>query len=169
MNLHIPKDILLKSMRVHDGFIVALSVPTELANKLALVGDIPAEELHITVAYIENMSQIPLVTTLVSSLASEFDEFKVTTVDVGEFPDVVYLGVESYELYKFRTELLSKFDEHKVQYSRKFGWQPHITLSYENINPLPVELKGVSWVAEFIEIWNNGIRFRYPLANHQIK
>lgn len=176
MTLNIPHNLLMKSMGLPNSCIVTVSIPENIAKSLYLDGGLSTDEFHITLAYITDIEDLTSVSTVVSNVCTTVSPISIDVGNYvgrfsGEDADVLYAPVFSEDLREFRKLLTTSLTDTGIIYSTKHEWTPHITLSYVdfNIQTPMVTRQEVTWVAEFIEVWNNGVRFYYPLANVQDK
>jgi len=126
------------------GVMVMLTIPSDIANKLAVDGGEPAKDLHITLAYLGKEDELPedyfqTLEYIVDDIASDTDAISCLVREVEKFPatsnsdgkDVVYAEVESDSLLHLRHELCESLEKVGLQARNDFGgYTPHITLKY---------------------------------------
>ena len=122
---------------------LSIAVPSDVGTLLNQV-PVPDErepqsEYHITLAYFGDDRPVELsmkVALAAFAVAQRTKPFVVKTKLVTCFPGnpsgvPVIAKIESPELLAFQKRLLAAFDEHGVEYSKKYPvYQPHITLAY---------------------------------------
>jgi len=119
--------------------MVDVPIEASLANKLAIEGGLPPDDLHITLTYHgEDMDEahVGSIMKVTKAVCDNTQPFKVAVAGVGNFPVnkegltpfVAYVG--SPELLKFRSVLAKAFDLANLGYSKDYKYQPHITLQY---------------------------------------
>ncbi|MFE3577852.1 2'-5' RNA ligase family protein [Streptomyces vinaceus] len=143
-----------------DGCMIALYPPPELAEQLAVEGGLPAEDLHVTVAYLGAAADIDgeALREVVSQLA-ERRPFTAQLAGLARFTggatDVLVALVDSPDLEDLRRDTLDALYERGIEVPREHGYTAHLSLSYldpEDAPPLdrleaqPVELTALSAV-----------------------
>ena len=125
----------------HTGAMVAL-VPTEdEAAYLDVADGLPADELHITLAFLGPADQIDDetrsdVVSLVSKAMEVLDgpiPVEFTHIDhfgPGDEPAAVAMEVLSPELHEFRRALTNVLRIGGVEYSDRWAFRPHMTITY---------------------------------------
>lgn len=154
------------------GCIVAIPVKPEVASKLVLSGGESADELHATLLFFPEEVDLNLLSKICSKVAENFTPFYLSNNGIGRFykddGDVIYLDVDCPEIHILRDTLAAFCDDNGIDYSKKFDFNPHITLAYVDQDvPTPtlsLDSSNVTIFADSIEIWNNGSRFNYPLG-----
>lgn len=136
----------------HTGIMVAFMLDPAIAMQLAIPGGEPAEEMHVTLAYLGQMDKVALdVDALkreLATLASESMPLSGTTGGLGRFtpsdssegksPMIALVNVAG--LQQFRAALVQRLEGIGVQVANDFEYTPHITLLYtEPAAPLPIE------------------------------
>lgn len=153
----------------HDSVMVAFFLPDELARELArpdLPGGLPAEELHLTLAYMGKVGDEGLTSrTAVEAAVREFVlehpplHFRLTG-NIGRFPTVegdntsaVWLEIDTDAfsgdvLLKFRERLASHLETAGFPVSREHDpYTPHITLAYIPVDEeTPVSKADERWI-----------------------
>jgi 2'-5' RNA ligase len=160
-----------------QGCIIAIPIPESIAHSLAMAGGEPPSDLHVTVVYLEDGFDFDIVSAVVTSLASSFEAFKLGNNGLGrfgfEYHDVLYYDVSCPEIFELHDKVKYYLSLAGVQVSEKYPtYRPHCTLMYIDKNvPTPTasdELLELPIFADSIQIWNNGVRFNYPLARGEI-
>lgn len=129
-----------------DGVMLAFYLRQEDAQALALTDApdgaeaLPANELHITLAYLGKVDEVWVTLEELLNLAMDFARYSVivpaTVHGHGRFyqspdstdPEAVFAIVQSDALYEFRERLCEWLDWIPVE--RRAGYLPHITLAY---------------------------------------
>lgn len=131
------------------GAMVALFLPAEAANRLAIPGGLPANELHITLAYLGEAAEIEDTQKLIHLLA-QWAKFQLPIdgkvdglarfVNIGEEGQHAVVALfDSPFLPDCRQSLAWILDADGYSPSMEHGFTPHITLSYIPANaPLPI-------------------------------
>jgi 2'-5' RNA ligase len=124
------------------GIMVALMVPTDIAQGLVVPNGLPAEELHITLAY---LGPVDAQREPIKTLADLLDTVRavgmahgpvngqisgVGRFSLGEQGDVFYLSYDSPELETLRRDLLDALAGADLQVVLNHGYVPHISLTY---------------------------------------
>ncbi|MEV5944234.1 2'-5' RNA ligase family protein [Streptomyces sp. NPDC051994] len=143
-----------------DGCMIALYPPPELAEQLAVEGGLPADELHVTVAYCGDAADIDgdALRETVAELAAR-RPFTAQLAGLARFAggdqDVLVALVDSPDLEDLRRDTLDALYERGVEIPREHGYTAHCTLSYldpDEVAPLdrleaqPVEFTALSAV-----------------------
>ncbi|GAB2467692.1 hypothetical protein GCM10027187_39840 [Streptosporangium sandarakinum] len=127
--------------------MVSLTVPTDVAQDLAVDGGLPPSELHVTLAYLgEGVEEDALAdaAVVVEQVAAEYGALLGRLGGIGAFPDdeqegtPIWVPVDVPGLVELRQRLLAALDEAGIWYSTTHGFTPHVTLAYlEPGEPLP--------------------------------
>ena len=135
------------------GVMIALMVPPDAADALALPDGEPSDQLHVTLAYLGRLSEIgdesveKLRATL-PYLAEAWRPIGGAINGVGRFSasessdgqDVIYGAVDCPDLTEFREVLCNMLSIGEIPYKRTHGYTPHVTLKYINTSdPMPIE------------------------------
>ncbi|MCB0196374.1 MAG: HK97 family phage prohead protease [Anaerolineae bacterium] len=155
-----------------DG-MVALVVPADVAGLLALDvdGALPADLLHITLAYIPDVSGIDTdaldieLSELALMWAAEMEPLTGTINGLGRFfgvenrygdpADAFHAIPDISPLPKFRGLVCEALENLGVEYSKQHGFVPHITLAYlppdtdnpiQKLDPVPVTFTELAFV-----------------------
>lgn len=146
-----PDDGDLKKKR--SGFMVALMVPREMEETVALAGGWDGGErswedpLHCTLSYVDDPAKNMAVTIdIVRRVVRKVPRFSMVTTRAGFFrPDdeslVHYVGVAAPELEALVAEIRWRLDRAGIEHDTKFPvYTPHVTLEYVE-NPSEDDLK----------------------------
>lgn len=135
-----PADI----QQVHTGVMLALMVPPGIGQAIAVPGGEPVEDLHLTLAYLGDSTEMPRENMRL--VQDALDEFYRTAKPIsGEISGVglfsngaFYASFDSPDLAAFRSTLLSCLDKCGITPVSNHGFTPHITLAYlPEGSPLP--------------------------------
>jgi 2'-5' RNA ligase len=142
----------------NPGVCVAFWVPSKVASKLTIPGAVPADELHVTLAYLGRRSrfadwELDSIAGIVKQVAAEFSPMAYSVTGSGSFPasdssdgkNVVFAKVESEDLLVFRRHLVARLADAGFVADDKHGkYVPHVTAAYiKPGSPLPeLEVKG---------------------------
>ena len=149
-----------------DGIMIALMIPESLANTIAVPDGQPADELHITLAYLGSTEEVDddsdfLVRLLqaVRDVAADSKTLSGMLSGTGRFvgdpKDVYYASADVPGLEDLHHELIEALGEAEIDVDREHGFTPHVTLSYLPTNaelpqktwtPRPVSFEDVSVV-----------------------
>lgn len=143
------------------GFLVALWIDSETASKLALTGGESSEQLHITLAYCGDSSEINYLDKARALVAiaeavrywspiegkvAGYGRFEAS--DTSDAQDVFHALVDIPQLADLRQCVVNALGYEGIAVSTNHGYTPHITLAYldpEAPNPVdslePVDLK----------------------------
>ncbi len=125
----------------HAGVMVALYPSRAVAEKLALQDGETPEELHITLGYLGNVTDIPdlnAVRQAVRAVAEHQGPMdgliggwgRFTASDSSDGKDVIYASVDLPDLPAFRQRLVEAIDATGAEVRANHGFTPHMTLSY---------------------------------------
>ncbi|MFK0045528.1 2'-5' RNA ligase family protein [Streptomyces sp. NPDC090741] len=118
-----------------DGCMIALYPPPDLAEQLAVDGGLPAEELHVTVAYLGAAADVDgdALREVVAELAGR-RPFTAQLAGLARFTggakDVLVALVDSPDLEDLRRDTLDALYERGIQVPREHGYTAHLSLSY---------------------------------------
>ncbi|MEU8839930.1 2'-5' RNA ligase family protein [Streptomyces roseus] len=118
-----------------DGCMIALYPPPELAERLIVEGGLPAEDLHVTVAYLGAASDVDgdALREVVAELAGR-RPFTAQLAGLARFTggaqDVLVALVDSPDLEDLRRDTLDALYERGIQVPREHGYTAHLSLSY---------------------------------------
>lgn len=125
------------------GAMIALFLPTESAERLAIPGGEPADSLHITLAYLGKAAdwapaQVRRLRHALAGWASEQEPLSGrTTGGVGTFPTSedgeypLYARVDVPGLTRFRERLVRLLDAQGFYYDQTHpDFRPHVTLDW---------------------------------------
>lgn len=128
-------------MSGHTGTMIALYLPDEIAQKVAIPDGESASSMHVTLAYLGKEltdKQKKQVRKVVKKLAVSTGAIEATLGGVGRFSasatsegrDVVYLSVDSPGVTALHPKLLTALATVGVEPSKIHGFTPHVTLAY---------------------------------------
>jgi HK97 family phage portal protein len=130
--------------------MVALYPPADVAEQLAVDGGLPAEELHVTLAYLgEDLTeqQRSDAMTVVAGIAAQHQALAGTVGGLGRFPGdgtvaPYFATVDVPGLAELRHRLVEGLEGAGVPVDAGHGFTPHMTLTYLDEGdepPAPVE------------------------------
>jgi 2'-5' RNA ligase len=132
----------------HTGVMVAFEMPITAAAALAAsarqsgLEPLAPEELHITLAYLDQMDAIAdkrkKIEAAIKKFAANAAAIDGSIGGIGRFnasptsdgKDVLYASFDAPLLPDFRQSLVAAIEKTGVEISRAHGFTPHITLSY---------------------------------------
>ncbi len=143
------------------GIMVAIVPPPDVANQLVQDGGEPANELHVTLAYLGKTSdytaeQLEWLPELVGSWAARQRPVQVRIGGAGTFHNgpehVLWASVDIPGGAQLHTSLDAFLNGHGYRLPSEHGWNPHLTLAYvdQHFRFLP-KLKSHSWACE--QVW----------------
>ncbi|MCC9307692.1 2'-5' RNA ligase family protein [Kitasatospora sp. RB6PN24] len=118
-----------------DGCMIALYPPRPLADRLTVPDGLPAEEMHVTVAYLGTTAEVERDTVLAVAQALAARPPISATLSgharfTGGAQDVIVALVDSADLEDLRRDCLTQLADREVTVSREHGFTPHLTLTY---------------------------------------
>ncbi|MFH8483156.1 2'-5' RNA ligase family protein [Streptomyces sp. NPDC018055] len=120
-----------------SGVMVAFSPPPEIAEQLARKDGQPADDLHVTLAYLGKTSaytkeQLALLPRLVSSWAVRQKPVTIRTGGVGKFSKehVLWASIDIPGGAQLHSDLARYLEGHGYRLPSEHGWSPHMTLQY---------------------------------------
>jgi 2'-5' RNA ligase len=136
------------------GIMVALILPDTVADSLTVPDGLPADELHITLAYLGTVEDVEapaefLQTLLatVGAVADDHEPLDGVIGGVGRFTggdesegDPFYASVDMPGLDELRVDLIRALRDAGLEPSAAHGFTPHVTLAYvpkDSKAPLP--------------------------------
>lgn len=125
----------------HTGTMVALHLPREVADQVAIPDGEAPETMHVTVAYLgKDLTEAQKSGALVACrrIAQKCGPIKAMIGGVGRFSashtsegkDVIYLSVDSPDLTRMHPMLIDELAIEGIVPSNAHGYVPHITLAY---------------------------------------
>lgn len=138
----------VESTHQHDGIMVALFPPREVADALAVPGGEPADELHVTLALLGDGPSYSAedVITAVRQAVADSTPLSGHLGGLGMFPDSgngapVWAPVDVPGLESLRERIVTALDEGATSGAvrRDHGYTPHMTLGYDlpSVTPVP--------------------------------
>lgn len=125
----------------HTGVMIALFPRMQDATVLAVPGGEPAEDLHVTLALLDETQDRDLLERIVARYAEEngpvAGQINGGGVFVGE-QDVLWLNFDAAGLPAFRQGLVERLEAADFSLESEHGFTPHMTLMYgSNIESAP--------------------------------
>lgn len=169
--------------------LLGIKIPSEIGKAFHYI-DVPgkkevADQMHITMFYLNDgkalqTKELLEICDITIEALKDTIVFDINCNQVSHFPKgqdgvPIKIDVESKELLKLRKKLADKFDEKKVNYSKKFPeWKAHITLSYADdfIKEFKLDKEIKIPITELV-LWagdefDNGINVTIPLNLNKI-
>ena len=140
--------------------MVALMLPQDLAEEIAVEGGTPVDELHVTLAFFGDLNDAQhdeLVKSLQGLLADwqGQTEYKGTIGGIGAFPAMDpekgppwWVPVDIMGLTTLHDQILASVPD-SINFEQTHGYTPHITLTYGKDAPEPVDSEEVA----FNSVW----------------
>lgn len=125
-----------------EGGMLCIQVPDHIAKRIALPDGEPADQLHITLAYFKNGSELSdeqreAIVQTAFSVIDEIQPFTIKLSGCGTFPKneddevPLYVKVESPGLLAMRRKVAEALDLAGIEYSKDHAeYKPHVTLKY---------------------------------------
>lgn len=142
-----------------DGVMVAFVPPPEVAAQLALHGGQMADDLHITMAYLGNVSdytpeQLALLPQLVSAWAMRQKPVTIRIAGVGTFNNtykdqhVLWAHPDIPGGVRMHVSLADNLEQYGFRLPSEHGWTPHMTLQFvDKHKRFMPQVPDVSWEA----------------------
>jgi len=148
---------------------LGLSVPPDIVKLLASI-PVPGDKedtssFHITITYLGEKTALPDVLTAAAWMHEASLEvtpfqcavhgtshFEPSGASEGRVP--VICPVHAPELLKLKKKLDRHFDGAGLEYSKKFEYQPHITLAYADSVPKEIDFPEIVWTATEMILWD---------------
>jgi 2'-5' RNA ligase/mRNA-degrading endonuclease RelE of RelBE toxin-antitoxin system len=127
---------------LHDeGVMVALVPPREVAEQLAREDGQPADQLHVTLAYLGNTTdytreQLQLLPQVVGAWAARHKPVHVRIGGIGTFNNafkgehVLWAAADIPSGAQMHSSLAAYLEGHGYRLPSEHGWTPHLTLAY---------------------------------------
>lgn len=170
----------------HSGVMVAFMVPPDVAERLAWDGGEPADELHVTLAFLGDRAdmmprQQERLQAVVREYADEHEPCIIEIKGVGTFPPSpssdgktpIFADVDSPALQRWRAGLVDALKAAHLPLDETFkDYHPHITLKYaDKSEPLAPPhtvkeaIKGLSFAANRITVALGDEQSDYRVGN----
>lgn len=125
---------------------------------------VPTDQMHVTLAYLGKNVPIETVVRAISAIynvTSKQKSFLLKVKMIKSFPAgddgvPIIAPVISDELIKFRTSIVKELDKAKIEYSKKYEYNPHVTLAYSDKPFKSMTLKDpIEWSVHEATIWGD--------------
>jgi hypothetical protein len=119
-----------------DGAMLALYPHPDLAEALAVPGGLPAEELHVTVAYTGKADQVdPGRLRAAAEMVTDREPIQATISGHARFTggdkgDVIVALIDSPQLEQLRRDTVDALTEQGIPLPADHGYTAHMTLAY---------------------------------------
>jgi len=143
----------------HTGMMLAFLLDPKTAEKLAIPGGEPADNLHITLAFLGDKQEVVTddklrphtspfkIRDAIAGVASESKPLSGKIAGIGRFttqeegkPTPVYASVDVPGLVELRTKLVQAIEAAGYFVDETHGYTPHITLAYVDADaPMPID------------------------------
>ena len=156
----------------NTGVMVALYPPPQLAAEWALDGGEPPEELHLTLAFLgqaSDLSDADALKSAVEGWAGQTAPLSGEISGVGMFTagddPVTYLSPDLSALPAARQQLVEALSTAGLQPSDEHGFSPHITLDYaDRIGEVDASIGGTQVTFNSVALVIGEDRTDYPLT-----
>ena len=152
---------------VKNGIMIAFFPPHNIADELAQHGTEPAEQLHITLAYLGKTAdyrpdQLAALPKLVGGWAVQQKPTTVRIGGVGKFfnaeQHVLWASADIPGGTHLHSGLEKFLGTHGYKTPSEHGWNPHLTLSYvRNSFRFMPSVPEVSWTADRVFVCIGGV------------
>lgn len=122
----------------HEGAMISLYMPDDIAKAIAIKGGEPAEDLHITLAYFEDKAvdrdDWERAIEVARGVALQHEKLTGKISGIGVFhneEDVLWASPSIPGLAEFRTAVVEAVEAAGFKVSDLYGYQPHCTLKYD--------------------------------------
>lgn len=125
------------------GVMIALPIPSKLAQQLTIPDGEHAQDLHVTLAYLGRVSELSpeIISTakqITEILSQHWFPLAGLIAGAGRFSaspssdgkDVIYANVDVPSLDGFRNELIHVLKLADIPFKNNHGFTPHVTLKY---------------------------------------
>ena len=161
----------LEDQANHQGVIVALVPPPEIAQRLAEMGTETADQIHVTLAFIGDSGgldtvdgpdgpvDVDQVNAAVAVFAASERPIKARMSGLGRFAapgdsEVTYASIDAPGLNELRARLVEYLQAVGIPVDGEHGFTPHATLKYHRPGEGPTELPDeLEWEVDGIELW----------------
>lgn len=154
---------------------VVIPVPMEVGERIKMLrnGEKP-QDMHITLAYLDEDSDCALVRTIVSEFTKTMDRSCfIDLTGVGRFNhegyDVLYVSVDDPQLGFERERLVATLLGNGVKVDMEHGFNPHITVKYMDKGdetPKIEESALMDFPLTCVEVWQGPYRYRYNVIDN---
>jgi len=170
---------LMEEANYQQGIWISLWPSDKVQRRLARLGGVPPEEIHMTLVYVGRVDKtrhadVATLASVCERVAKQSRPFTGQVTGIGRFSsttpedlDTIYASFTSPRLDDLRTEILQQLTSAGLSYTRKYGFTPHMTLAkipQRAISPLeriePFRLR-FSWLTLKVGNW----RHKYKLGD----
>lgn len=154
------------------GVMVALPVPLDIADTIAVPGGESVDDLHVTVVYLGKTADLDRVAIEAVLATVTGAPLSGTIGGIGRFPtshkeglQAVWVPVDVPGLSEFHTSVVDALAAAGIGQGSVHGYTPHVTLDYvtpDQPSPGPVPAVPVAWDT-FTLVWD-GDRVEFPLT-----
>jgi 2'-5' RNA ligase len=163
------------------GIAIVLTIPEEQARSIAMEGGTPTDQLHVTLGYFGDITEIEnpeyaesTLEMITSELGLSYGKFDARLGGLirftGEEQDAFALSADSVMFNAIRDRMVEILPADLLP-DATHGFTPHMTLGYlDSDDPMPIQ----GWVAQDVlvtnvELWFGGHRFVMPLNDPPVK
>jgi 2'-5' RNA ligase len=153
----------------YTGVMIALFPSTEVAAQLAVKGGEAPDQLHVTLAYLgdkSNVTNVDELMTVVSKFATGYGPLAGSVSGMGVFSNtagaVTYASVDVPQLPDFRHALVGVVEAAGFVVAKDHGYTPHMTLAYADQRNIKVSNVAITFDA--ITVASGGERTSYALC-----
>lgn len=163
---------------IRGGVMVALYPPDDVAQQVTVADGDPAEQLHVTLAYMGDVDdlderEIAQILRAAQQVARDHPPVQGQLTGIGRFategdePEPIYLPVDAPGLPELRQQLVDWLDIGGVQPRTDHGFTPHMTLAYRprgTDGPEPDTSAPIPVTFPDVVVCVGDEQFRYPLS-----
>lgn len=165
----------------YDGVIIALGIPNDHAQAIAVLGGLPPEDMHITLCYLGKLSEMDDPQRLVE-LAGKLAEIAQQPVQVCRFSgqlrfkkvgdngeDAIVLGISGAGLLELREKCAQAAREIGLPPSEKYDFNAHTTVAYVPADdPSPItHIDYAPFEIPALGLWVAGHRVDFPFSGER--
>jgi 2'-5' RNA ligase len=170
------KEVYLEKQDDHTTAVIALWLPRNIAEQIAVKDGLPPEELHITLAFLGETNDLPDLETVkrfVAGIAATHPPLKGTINGIGRFSNTNNDGLQPFyaspdlpDLPALRQAIVEGLESRLgIKASKDHGFIPHITLKYgKPAEAMPVkQIPQINVTFPALRLRFGNVHFDYPL------
>lgn len=152
----------------HTSAVIVARPPRDYADIIAEQGDVPADEVHMTLAYLGDATDLDFdaLHSAVQRFAATGHTSSARIAGPGFFLDgetVAVALVDGPGLPDMRQALVDELERSGFEVVKNHGFTPHITIQYGTGQTFDVQ-PGYEWIVSSVELWFGDSRVVVPLT-----